>query len=210
LVGVSKAARIRDIAGICPPYGEWDRQLPEEARVRGVMSRRSGGALAVLALGVVVAGGGGVAAAQPLGTHAVGPTPRCLFRNLRLPPPQSSSAAGTTRVRYVFWNVGPATCSFFGYPGMGLVNKYGQSMQTLVIRAPATPYTVLVPPGGRASFYATYSDVPRGAETCPAARSALVWPPNDYQAMPAKFPYPARACGGRITVLPVVGGVQPL
>jgi hypothetical protein len=178
--------------------------------VRGVMSRRSRGALAVLALGVVVAGGTGVAAAHTLGTHAAGATPRCLFRNLRLPPPQSSGAAGTIRVRYVFWNVGPATCSFFGYPGMGLVNKFGQPMQTRVIHAPATPYTVLVPPAGRASFYARYSDVPRGIETCPAARAALVWAPNAYQAMTAKFPSPARACGGRITVLPVVGGVLPL
>jgi Protein of unknown function (DUF4232) len=192
---VADPARIRDIACICPPYGEWDMQLPEEARVRGVMSRRSRGAVAMLALAVVVAGGTGVAAAHTLGTHAVGATPRCLFRNLRLPPPQSSGAAGTIRVRYVFWNVGPATCSFFGYPGMGLVNKYGQPMQTLVIHGRATPYTVLVP---------------RGGETCPPARSALVWPPNDYQAMTAKFPSPARACGGRITVLPVVGGVQPL
>jgi hypothetical protein len=153
--------------------------------------------VAALGLAVVVAGGTGVAAAQTLGTHTVGATPRCLFRNLRLPPPQSSGAAGTTRVRYVFWNVGPATCSFFGYPGMALVNKFGQPMQTRVIRARATPYTVLVPPGGRASFYAKYSDVPRGTETCPAA-------------MAAKFPSLARACGGRITVLPVVGGVQPL
>jgi hypothetical protein len=174
------------------------------------MSRRSKGAVAMLALAVVVAGGTGVAAAHTLGTHAVGATPRCLFRNLRLPPPQSSGAAGTIRVRYVFWNVGPATCSFFGYPGMGLVNKYGQPMQTLVIHGRATPYTVLVPRSGRASFYAKYSDVPRGGETCPPARSALVWPPNDYQPMTAKFPSPARACGGRITVLPVVGGVQPL
>lgn len=178
--------------------------------MRGVMSRRSKGAVAMLAVAVVVAGGTGVAAAHTSGTHAVGPTPRCLFRNLRLPPPQSSSAAGTTRVRYVFWNVGPATCSFFGYPGMALVNKYGQAMQTLVIHAPATPYTVLVPTGGRASFYAKYSTVPRGGESCPPARSALVWAPNASQAMPAKFPSPARACGGRITVLPVVGGVQPL
>jgi hypothetical protein len=164
----------------------------------------------MLGLAVVVAGGTGVAAAHTLGTHAVGPTPRCLHRNLRLPPPQSSGAAGTTRVRYVFWNVGPATCSFFGYPGMGLVNRFGQSMQTRVIRGRATPYTVLVPPGARASFYAKYSDVPRGTETCPAARAALVWPPNNYQAMMATFPFAARACGGRITVLPVVGGVQPL
>ena len=164
----------------------------------------------MMALAVVVAGGTGVAAAHTLGTHAAGTTPRCLFRNLRLPPPQSSGAAGTTRVRYVFWNVGPRACSFFGYPGMGLVNRFGQSMQTRVIHAPATPYTVLVPRGGRASFYAKYSDIPRGTETCPPARAALVWPPNDYRAMTATFPSPARACGGRITVLPVVGGVQPL
>jgi hypothetical protein len=162
------------------------------------------------ALAVVAACGTGVAAAHTLGAQTTGSAPRCLFRNLRLPPPQSNGAAGTIRLRYIFWNVGPATCAFFGYPGMGLVNRYGRPMQTRVIRAPAIAYTVLVPRGGRASFYAKYSDVPRGGETCPAARAALVWPPNDYQALTAKFPVPARVCGGRITVLPVVGGVQPL
>jgi Protein of unknown function (DUF4232) len=178
--------------------------------MRGVMSRRSMGGVAMVAVAVVAACGAGAAVAHTLDAQTTGSAPRCLFRNLRLPPPQSSEAAGTTRVRYIFWNVGPATCSFFGYPGMSLVNKYGRPMQTRVIRAPATAFTVLVRPGGRASFYARYSDVPRNAETCPAARAALVWPPNDYQAMTAKFPSPARACGGRITVLPVVGGVQPL
>jgi hypothetical protein len=178
--------------------------------VRGVMSRRSKVGVAIAALAVVAVCGTGAAAAHTLGAQATGDAPRCLFRNLRMPSPQANGAAGTIRLRYVLWNVGPATCSMFGYPGMGLVNRYGQSMQTRVIRAPATAYTVLVPSGGRASFYAKYSDVPRGTETCPAAKAALVWPPNDYKALTAAFPYPARACGGRITVLPVVAGVQPL
>jgi hypothetical protein len=164
----------------------------------------------LLGLATAVVCGTGAAAAHTLGRHTAGPTPRCLHRNLRLTPPQSNGAAGTIRLRFVFRNVGSATCSFFGYPGMRLVNKHGHKLPTTVIRAPATPQTVLVAPGRRASFYARYSDVPTGTETCPAATSALGWPPNDYRTLAARFPFPAQACGGRITVLPVVGGVQPL
>jgi Protein of unknown function (DUF4232) len=178
--------------------------------MRGVMSRRSMGRVAALGSAAAVACGTGVAAAQALDTHAVAATPRCLHRNLRLAAPQSNGAAGTIRLRFVFRNAGAATCFFFGYPGMQLVNKHGHKLPTTVIRAPATPHTVLVAPGGRASFYAKYSDVPTGSETCPAATSALVWPPNDFRTLAAKFPFAARACGGRVTVYPVVGGVEPL
>ena len=178
--------------------------------MRGVMSRRSRTGVAALAFAAAVACGTGAAAAHTLGTHAAAATPRCLHRNLRLAAPQSNGAAGTIRLRFVFRNVGSATCSFFGYPGMQLVNRHGHKLPTTVIRAPATPHTVLVAPGRRASFYAKYSDVPTGSETCPAATSALVWPPNDFQTLAARFAFAARACGGRITVYPVVGGVLPL
>jgi hypothetical protein len=178
--------------------------------MRGVMSRRSRGGVAVLGLAAAVAGGTGAAAAHTLGTHTAAATPRCLHRNLRLAAPQSNGAAGTIRLRFVFRNVGSATCSFFGYPGMQLVNTHGHKLPTTVVRAPATPHTVLVAPGRRASFYAKYSDVPTGSQTCPVATSALVWPPNDFQTLSAKFPFAAQVCGGRITVYPVVGGVEPL
>jgi Protein of unknown function (DUF4232) len=178
--------------------------------MRAVMSGRSRGGVAVLGLAAAVACGTGVAAAHTLGTHAAAATPRCLHRNLRLAAPQSNGAAGTIRLRFVFRNVGSATCSFFGYPGMQLVNKHGHKLATTVVRAPATPHTVLVAPGRRASFYAKYSDVPTGSQTCPVAASAQVWPPNDFQTLSAKLPFPAQVCGGRITVYPVVGGVEPL
>jgi Protein of unknown function (DUF4232) len=178
--------------------------------MRGVMSRRSRGGVAVLGLAAAVACGTGAAAAHTLGAQTAAATPRCLHRNLRLAAPQSNGAAGTIRLRFVLRNVGTTTCSFFGYPGMRLVNKHGHKLPTTVIRAPATPQTVLVAPGRRASFYAKYSDVPTGSETCPLATSALVWPPNDFRTLSAKFSFPAQACGGRITVYPVVGGVEPL
>jgi Protein of unknown function (DUF4232) len=178
--------------------------------VRGVMSRRSTGGLAVLGLAAAVACGTGAAAAHTLGTHTADATPRCLHRNLRLAAPQANGAAGTIRLRFIFRNVGGATCSFFGYPGMQLLNKHGHKLPTTVIRAPATPHTVLVAPGRRASFYAKYSDVPTSGETCPLAASAQVWPPNDFQTLSATFPFPAQVCGGRMTTYPVVGGVEPL
>jgi Protein of unknown function (DUF4232) len=178
--------------------------------VGGFMSRRSRGGVAMLGLAAAVACGTGVAVAHTLGVRATRATTRCEVRNLRLGNPQATGAAGTIRVRFVFRNVGSRTCSFFGYPGMRLLNTHHRQMPTTVTRAAATPHSLLLAPGRKASFYAQYSDVPTGSEKCPAATYAAVSPPNDYRTITATLPYPATACGGRISVWPVVLGVQPL
>ena len=88
--------------------------------------------------------------------------------------------------------------------------RRGRPLATTVIRGtsnvvpPEPERTVTLAPGGRASFFAGYSDVPTGNQRCPSSTGANVWAPNDFRSIRAHFP--ASACGGRITVSPVVPG----
>jgi Protein of unknown function (DUF4232) len=179
-----------------------------------LMQRRSRSGVAILGLAAAVACGTGVAAAHTLSAGAAGTTPRCEVRNLRLAAPRSDGAAGSIGLRFTFRNRGPATCRLYGFPGMRLENAHRKAMSTTVIRGTSTvvPFepenAVLVAPGGRASFFAGYSDVPTGSQTCPRSAYIQVTPPNDYKQL--TVPLSATACGGVITVSPVVPGVpQP-
>jgi hypothetical protein len=155
--------------------------------------------------GLVVAAmwGAGIAQAHASGRAA---TARCERRQLHLATPRTNGAAGTIHLIFTFRNRSATTCTMFGYPGMRLLNKHHRAMPTTVIREPATEQSVLVAPGGRASFAASYSDVPTGSQRCPAATYAAVWPPNDFRTLTVAFPFPAQVCGGGMHVWPVVPG----
>jgi hypothetical protein len=176
-----------------------------------VMQRRSKSAVAILGLAAAVACGTGVAAAHTQSAATASNTPRCEVRNLKLAPPQSNGAAGSIGLLFTFTNRGPATCRMFGFPGMRLLNRHRNAMSTTVIRGTSTvvPFepenAVLVAPGRRASFFAGYSDVPTGHQTCPRSAYAQVTPPNDFKQLTVALS--ATACGGVITVSPVVPGV---
>jgi hypothetical protein len=174
--------------------------------VRGLVSRRSVASVALLGLTVAVVGGTGVAAAHAFGRGAAASTSRCERRQLHLATPQTNGAAGTIHLIFTFRNRSSTTCRMFGYPGMRLLNRHRRRMPTTVIREPAPEHPVLVAPGRRASFSASYSDVPTGSQKCPNAIYAAVWPPNDFRTLTVAFPFPAQVCGGRIHVWPVVPG----
>jgi hypothetical protein len=174
--------------------------------VGGLASKRSMAGVALLGLAVAVVCGTGVAAAHALVRGAAGSTSRCERRQLHLATPQTNGAAGTVHLIFTFKNRSGSTCRLFGYPGMRLLNRHRRRMPTTVIRVPAPEQSVLVAPGGRASFSASYSDVPTGSQKCPNATYAAVWPPNDFRTLTVAFPFPAQACGGRIHVWPVVPG----
>lgn len=175
------------------------------------MKTRSKTGIAILGLAVAAACGTGVAAAHTLGAAAATATPRCEVRNLKLAPPRSSGAAGSIGLLFTFTNNGRTTCHIFGFPGMRLENKHHRAMSTTVIRGTSVvvPFepenTVRIAPGRRASFFAGYSDVPTGNEKCPTSAYVQVTPPNDYRQLTVAMG--ATACGGRITVSPVVPGV---
>jgi hypothetical protein len=172
------------------------------------MSRRFivTGAAAAAAGAVLLAAGVGVARA---GATAHAATHRCERRQLSLAPPSSNGAAGSVGLRFTFTNTSATACHLFGFPGMRLLS-HGRALPTTVIRGtsnvvPFEPENrVTLAPGGRASFFAGYSDVPTGSQSCPTSTGANVWAPNDFRSIHVRFP--AQACGGRITVSPVVPG----
>jgi len=172
------------------------------------MSRRFmvTGAAAVAAGAALLAAGVGVARAGAT-PHAA--THRCDRRQLSLAPPSSNGAAGSVGLRFTFRNTSASACHLFGFPGIRLLS-HGRALPTTVIRGtsnvvPFEPENrVTLAPGGRASFFAGYSDVPTGSQKCPASTGANVWAPNDFRSIHVRFP--AQACGGRVTVSPVVPG----
>ena len=172
------------------------------------MSRRFmvTGAAAVAAGAALLAAGVSVARAGAT-PHAA--THRCDRRQLSLAPPSSNGAAGSVGLRFTFRNTSATACHLFGFPGIRLLS-HGRALPTTVIRGtsnvvPFEPENrVTLAPGGRASFFAGYSDVPTGSQKCPASTGANVWAPNDFRSIHVRFP--AQACGGRVTVSPVVPG----
>jgi hypothetical protein len=162
------------------------------------------GILAVAAGTALVAAGVARAGATPHST-----THRCLRRQLTLAPPSSNGALGSVGLRFTFTNRSATACRLFGFPGMRLLS-HGRALPTTVIRGTSNvvPFepenTVTIAPGGRASFFAGYSDVPTGSQRCPSSTGANVWAPNDSRSIRVHFP--AMACGGRITVSPLVPG----
>jgi hypothetical protein len=175
------------------------------------MSRRLmvTGAAAVAAGAALIAAGVGVARAGATPHAAAGATHRCERRQLSLAPPSSNGALGSVGLRFTFRNTSATACHLFGFPGIRLLS-HGRALPTTVIRGtsnvvPFEPENrVTLAPGGRASFFAGYSDVPTGSQRCPASTGANVWAPNDFHSIHVRFP--AQACGGRVTVSPVVPG----
>jgi hypothetical protein len=86
-------------------------------------------------------------------------------------------------------------------------------MPTTVVRGTSTVVpseperTVVLAPGGHASFFAGYSDVPGGA-ACPTSAYLEVTPPNAYDHF--TLPVSAQVCRATITVSPVVAGIPPV
>ncbi|HEX5252135.1 MAG TPA: DUF4232 domain-containing protein [Gaiellales bacterium] len=173
------------------------------------MSRRFmvTGAAAVAAGAALLAAGVGVARAGAT-PHAAA-THRCERRQLSLASPSSNGAAGSVGLRFTFTNTSATACHLFGFPGVRLLS-HGRALPTTVIRGTSNvvPFEpekrVTLAPGGRASFFAGYSDVPTGSQKCPTSTGADVWAPNDFKSIHVRFP--AQACGGRVTVSPVVPG----
>jgi ABC-type Fe3+-hydroxamate transport system substrate-binding protein len=174
------------------------------------MSRR----FLVTSAAVVAAGtallAAGVARAGATPHTAAATTQRCERRQLTLAPPTSNGALGSVGLRFTFTNRSATACHLFGFPGIRLRHRDGRPLATTVIRGtsvvvPHEPErTVTLAPGGRASFFAGYSDVPTGNQRCPSSSLAQVWAPNDFRSI--TVPMRATACGGVITVSPVVPG----
>jgi Domain of unknown function (DUF4232) len=170
--------------------------------------------LAAALVAAVAVGAAGAAAAHASAGSAAATTPRCRLSQLSLAQPKMDGAAGTIRLRFVFTNTSSSTCKLFGFPGMQMLNKNHNPIPTHVHRGtghnvPPEPETnVVMTPGQHGSFYAGYSDVPNGTNTCRTSAFTEVTPPNDFNHFTLKLAI--TTCGGNITVSPVVHGRLPV
>lgn len=147
-------------------------------------------------------------AGGPLPTRAAA-VPRCHTGRLYVTVSGSNGAAGHSAITLSFRSVAPSTCSFYGFPGMQLVNAAGQNMTTRLLwgtgsQLPNVPKKViLVHPGAAAYATFMYADVPTGSETCPPVAYYVVTPPNETTSVvvPARGATP---CGGRISITPMM------
>jgi hypothetical protein len=114
-------------------------------------------------------------------TTATPATKTCLPAQLTVLAGPSEGAAGTIGRVYQLQNSSSATCSLFGYPGLGLLDGSSKPLPTTVVRQPgATEAAVTLTPGGSAYFTATWPDATgyNGA-TCPTSAALEITPPND-------------------------------
>ena len=117
----------------------------------------------------------------------------------------TNGAAGTILIDGELTNRSQATCGLYGYPGLGLLDSHGAALPTSALRSrgsviPAVAERLVVlAPGGKADFYAAFSDV--DPQPCPLAAKLEVTPPNAYMHLTADAGF--TPCRGRIHVSPV-------
>jgi len=154
-------------------------------------------------------------AAHATTTTAATGTPGCTSANLTASVYGSSGAAGTIETTIALKNNLSTSCTFGGYPGLGMTGSNGASLTTTVVRkgnysfTAMAPTTVTLTPGQSAYFNMGYSDVPTGSATsCPAAANLVITPPNSYTSL--TIPAQLTPCNnGTITVSPVFLASSP-
>lgn len=120
----------------------------------------------------------------------------------------SQGAAGTLELTFQFKNTSPNPCSLGGYPGAQLYNSSGTAVATTVTRGGSQSFTsfaatqITLAPGADAFFNMGYSDATSANQSCSAASSLWVTPPNAVDH--AVVTHQITACGGgQLTVSPV-------
>jgi hypothetical protein len=148
-------------------------------------------------------------------TTAASGTAGCTSANLTASVYGSSGAAGTIETTIALKNNVSTSCTFGGYPGLGMTGANGASLTTTVVRKGSYSFTAMAPttvtltPGQSAYFNMGYSDVPTGSATsCPAAANLVITPPNSYTSL--TIPAQLTPCNnGTITVSPVFLASSP-
>ena len=135
------------------------------------------------------------------------PPGNCVRQQLGVRSNGTNGAAGTIYGAWVFTNLSPRACMLYGYPGMQLYGRAGRPLPTTVKRnlAPG-PTHVRLAPGGSATFFSSYSDVPSGNHACATSAVAQITAPNAVASLfiPARL----QACRGIVNVSAVKAGVH--
>lgn len=113
----------------------------------------------------------------------------CPTASLRLTFVSGQGAAGTAFMTYALTNIGHATCTLIGFPGVSIVNASGAIVQHPAqrggIETPVRIRLVTLARGRQARFIVTSSDV-IPSPGCPHAFSGTalrVFPPNQRQSL---------------------------
>lgn len=136
---------------------------------------------------------------------AAGAGSRCLVSQLSISLGPANAGAGTVGRPFIFTNTSQTTCALFGYPGMQRLDAGGQPIQTRLVWTPGPERTVMLAPGGTASFLAWWHDQTGYATPCPTSPQVEVTPPNAYSHFVVTVPI--QACpDGTINVNAVIAG----
>ena len=150
-----------------------------------------------------------VLAALPVVSAALqaAPPASCVRNQLGVRANGINGAAGTIHGAWVFTNLSTRACDLDGYPDLQLYGHTGRPIPTTVKRnLPPAPSHVKLLPGGSATFYTSYNDVPSGTHACQTSAVIQITPPNASASLfiPAKL----EACRGIVHVSAVRGGIH--
>ncbi len=140
----------------------------------------------------------------------------CTASQLALSHTVPNIAAGTAGEGMSLKNVSSTACTLDGYPDIQLYNKYGQPMQTTVVRNGGYGFTSQVPtvvtldPGSSAAFNIGFSAIPNGATGgCPSSSQVSIALPQGTFHYPAYLTVAdsiAPCNGGQVTVSAIYSG----
>jgi hypothetical protein len=141
------------------------------------------------------------------GALQAAPPASCVRNQLGVRANGINGAAGTIHGAWVFTNLSSKACDLDGYPDLQLYGRAGRPMPTTVQRnLPPAPSHVTLSPGGTATFYTSYNDVPSGSHACQRSAVIQITPPN--AAASLFIPARLEACRGIVHVSAVVGGTH--
>jgi membrane-bound inhibitor of C-type lysozyme len=138
--------------------------------------------------------------------------PPCKGPQLRLSSEGGDAGMGNRVANIGVQNIGAATCSLTGYPGIVLQDRQGRNLTTVRSeQSPGSYFTqgqapapVTLAPQARAAFELAWSVIPNegaGEKTCPSASRIRFTPPGD--TSPVSLNMSFTPCGSRVRVSPI-------
>jgi len=148
---------------------------------------------AVLLPTAALAASGGPSAAS------AAPTTRCLNTQTRVWVGQpGDGTTGPTFFQLEFSNIGHSPCTFFGYPGISMLNSHGQVGKPASRAPSAIPLITLQP--GQTVHVVLGAGI--AADYCGRHAVSTQWlkvyPPNQFNSQPVPFPW--QGCAGKVTM----------
>lgn len=139
------------------------------------------------------------------------PTPgRCRTAGLALTQEHGQVAVGNVGISFRLRSLATQPCVLYGFPGMQMLDAAARPLPTLLIWSrygyligTVAERTLTLRPGGSAYFVLEFTDVAGPGQSCRAATSLRVTPPNAYTSI-VRPVHGLAPCGGRVTASPVL------